>query len=370
MTSGSFPFIIAIIDWFSLVVFSLGSVALLTLRIREFGVLKIKILKNIINKIKYNYNIIVILFILSNLWFFHIVYVDTKSPKDIYHEPEYIDFLRNNSERYRVYDVYGVYGVRGEIPDNSQIIYGIHELNSYNPLKLKAFDEVLSCIRNLSNNTNHPIINLLNVKYILTSTQLNNSGFKLVFTQKEAHYHIYIYENEQVLPKAFVIYKAKLISKNDVIWELKSESFKPIDAVILEQESFKPIDIAILEQKMNNELIGNEYNNGFEIAEIRKYSPNEIIVAINITQPGFLVLSENYYPGWKVYVDGVQQEIHKAYHTLRAVFLDAGSYKVRFTYDPTSLRIGSWITFLTSLFLVVSISVKIVTHLKFLKEAQ
>lgn len=320
-------------DLLTLLALSAGSVAILALRIKRKS------------PIKY-FNIIIILFILSNLWFYNIGFIDTKNPKEIYSEPDYVVFLKNNSEDYRVYDA------GNKIRNNFQIIYGIHELDAFNPLKLRDYDQVLSCIHNLSDNKNHPILNLLNVKYILTSTQLNNSGLKLVFNKNNT----YIYENEQVLPKTFVVYNVKTLPEKEVIKELKSESFNPIDAVILEQE-----------QKTNSETLSEE---GFERVEIKEYSPNEIVLEANITLPGFLVLSEIYYPGWKVHIDEEQQEIQKAYHTLRAVYLDEGQHTVRFTYDPLSLRIGSWITFFTSILLVVTISMKIITCLKLPKLKQ
>ena len=311
-------------DLLTLLALSVGSVILLALRIK----------KRI--PIKY-FNIIVILFILSNLWFYHIGFIDTKDPKEIYSEPDYVVFLKNNSAGYRVYDI------DNKIEDNFQIIYGIHTLNAFNPLKIRYYNQTLGCIHNLTDNKNHPILNLLNVKYILTSTQLNNSGFKLVFNKNNT----YIYENEQVLPKAFVIHNVKIKSGKDVIKELKSESFNPIDAVILEQ-------------KANSETLSND---GFEKAEIKEYSPNEIILEANITQPGFLVLSEIYYPNWKVYVDGKQREVYKAYHILRSVYLDKGQHTVKFVYDPSSIRVGLEITFFTSI-LIVIISMKKVLRLE------
>ncbi|MFX0196821.1 MAG: YfhO family protein [Candidatus Hodarchaeota archaeon] len=356
-----------IIDWFILMALSIGSVALLALQIKMYVPCKFKFFNKWYNLLKINLNVIIILFVLSNLWVFHIGFIITENPNNLYKEPDYITFLKNNSEHYRVYDVHWKeinypkhYLKDGGIPDNSQIIYGIHKLSSYNPLQLNTYKTVLSWIHDLENNTHHPILNLLNVKYILTSNPLENSGFELVWNNKtilfKEQFHTYIYENKQVLPKAFVLHKVKILSEDDVIQELRSDSFNPIHAVILEQ---KP---------PNNEIFYNESNEGIERAEIRYYSPNEIIVEVNITQPGFLVLSENYYPGWKVFVDGEQQEIYKAYYTLRMCYLAAGLHNVRFTYDPASLRIGSWITFLTSIFLVVTISMKIIKNLNLLRE--
>jgi hypothetical protein len=307
-----------------LLVFSLGSVSILALRIKE----KIPI--------KY-FDIIVILFILSNLWFYYIGFIDTRDPKEIYSRPDYVDFLTSNCTHDRVYDIDNI------LQSNFQIIYGIHTVGGYNPYPLSRYEQFLGCIRNLEDK-NHPILNLLNVKYILTSTRLNNSGLKLVFNKN----NIYIYENEQALPKAFVVHNVKTIFEKSVIKELKSKNFNPVDSVILEQ-------------KGKSEVLSNK---GFDEVEVKKYSPNEIILETNVTQPGFLVLSEIYYPDWKVYVDGKQRKIYIAYHALRSVYLDEGQHTVRFVYSSLSLRIGSWITFFTLILLVLIISIKIITYLK------
>jgi len=281
------------------------------------------------------FKVIVILFILSNLWFYHMGFIDTKDPEEVYSEADYVVFLKNNSDNYRVFDLNNK-----KITDNFQIIYGIQEITGYNPLTLNNYDQFLKSIHNLSDNQNHPILDLLNAKYILSSKKLNNSGFKLVFDKNNT----YIYENENVLPRAFVIYNVSVKSEKDVISNLKNPSFNPVNTLLIDSE-------------IDNLPSGNKT---YEPVEILKYSPNEIILQTNITQPGFLVLSEIYYPDWNAYVDGVQKEIFRAYHTLRAINLDEGLHTVRFSCSSSSLDTGKLITFLTIIFLVIVISVKII----------
>lgn len=285
-------------DLLALLALSVGSVVILALRIKR----RIPI--------KY-FNIIVILFILSNLWFYHVGFIDTKSPEEIYGEQDYIVFLKSNSEGYRVYDLDG-----DKIIDNFQMIYGLHTIGGYEAAKVKLsyYSDIFDCI-NISNEK-HPILNLLNVKYILTSKQLNISGFKLVFNKNNT----YIYENEHVLPKAFVIHEVNLPSSKEEIMKL---------------------DLS--------DIIDNEE------VKILKDLPNEKILNTNLSNPGFLVLSETWYPEWKAYINGKPITVYKAYHTLMSVHLDEGEYMVRFVYEPLSLRIGAWITFLTAIFLVIMV---------------
>lgn len=60
--------------------------------------------------------------------------------------------------------------------------------------------------------------------------------------------------------------------------------------------------------------------------------------------PGFLVLADTYYPGWQVFVDGVENRVYQADSVLRAVPLGMGPHRVEFVYDPASFKAGLLIT--------------------------
>lgn len=55
-------------------------------------------------------------------------------------------------------------------------------------------------------------------------------------------------------------------------------------------------------------------------------------------------LAELMYPGWTVTVNGKPAEIVKPEGTMRAVAVPAGTSIIRWTYRPTSFRIGFWIS--------------------------
>jgi hypothetical protein len=291
------------------------------------------------------FNIIVILFILSNLWFYNNGFIDSKDTKKVFLEPESVTFIKKdpgiNQGIYRIYN----YNFRGsglteeedifrEIPGSFNIIYGIHDANGDFAYQLRHYYQLYISIRNVSENENRSILNLLNAKYILTKEQLSNSGFKLVFAKNDS----YVYENEQVLPKSFIVHKAKVVpSEKDTLKELTDENFDPKKYVLLDKSP-------------GNEIFDD---GGSERVEIIKYSPNEIIIKANISNPGFLVLSEVWYPTWKVYIDGKPSKIYKSYLALMSVYVDKGEHEVRFTHESFSLKVGSWITFSTIILLIM-----------------
>ncbi len=81
------------------------------------------------------------------------------------------------------------------------------------------------------------------------------------------------------------------------------------------------------------------------------WTPNRI--AINTAGPGLLVLSEIDYPGWRARLDGNPLEIHTVDGLLRGVTLPEGDHRVEFIFQPFWVYIGSAISLITCILLVV-----------------
>jgi hypothetical protein len=69
--------------------------------------------------------------------------------------------------------------------------------------------------------------------------------------------------------------------------------------------------------------------------------PEQVRVAIAPTAPGWLVLSDTFFPGWKALVDGAPREIARANVAFRAVAVEPGERVVEFRYEPFWYRCGA-----------------------------
>jgi len=73
-------------------------------------------------------------------------------------------------------------------------------------------------------------------------------------------------------------------------------------------------------------------------AEWKKYTPNKRIATVAMPADGFLRISEVYYPGWRIKVNGAPVKYYRSDMAWMAVPLKAGSYEI--IMEPKSLYLG------------------------------
>jgi hypothetical protein len=73
---------------------------------------------------------------------------------------------------------------------------------------------------------------------------------------------------------------------------------------------------------------------------IKEDKCNSLLIEVNASQAGFLVLADQFYPGWTAQVDGKPAQILRANCFGRAVELAPGKHLVSFNYRPASFYWG------------------------------
>jgi hypothetical protein len=147
-----------------------------------------------------------------------------------------------------------------------------------------------------------------------------------------------IYENLDVLPRAFVVHQAEVIPDDDqAVARLRDPDFDPAQTIVID----------------GGEPLAAE---GTGWAEIVGYAPEEVVVDVTTDAPGYLLLTDTFYPGWQVTVDGGPAEMLRADLAFRAVPLEPGVRRVVFSYQPASVRWGAWISGLALLLWLVGLA--------------
>ena len=172
----------------------------------------------------------------------------------------------------------------------------------------------------------HPLTHLLGVKYVVTEVPLAADGYRLVYDGE-----VRIYENRHAFPRAFWM---------TCTASGPASSLYPTD----------PATTLILDHpgEEAHQWTGCRWTP----VDIEHYTLNEVFLRVEAQAPGWLVLTDAYFPGWKAYRQATTEaeeealEIWRADGNFRAVALPAGEHRVRFKYTPMSFKLGLYLSFL------------------------
>jgi len=295
--------------------------------------------------------------------FYNGYWVNPPQPKFDYPETSPIRKLKSDESLYRILGMDGVSRL------NTGMIHHLQDLQSYMTIIQRRHREfmilgdpqIASRIATATEVYDSPLWNLMNVKYILRRSDKpipQEESFRLVYRDP----YVLIYENLRAFPRAFIVpnvhvvegksqafqalsdYKARL--RNIAVIEAEEDREALEKAELLNSyERTRPPDPALPE--------GEVYN-----VKMDAYQLHRVVLTAELKAPGFLVLSDTIYPGWRVQVDGKEEKIYPTDYALRGVFLDKGAHSVVFYYQPTSFKLGLYLSALGSGLTALGFTVK------------
>jgi hypothetical protein len=139
-----------------------------------------------------------------------------------------------------------------------------------------------------------------------------------------------IYENQGVLPRAFIVHQAEVVADDEqAIALMRNPDFDPKQTLIRLAGEGEAAGLFTMGEISPQDK-----------ATIVSYEPERVEIATTLDSPGWLILTDADYPGWQASVDGQPAEILPANIMFRAVALPAGEHTVAFEFKPRSLQIG------------------------------
>ena len=251
-------------------------------------------------------------------------------PTGAFEHPEIVSFLRNDSDRFRIDARTGIDQLWQ--PD-AAILHGLDDVwGVVNPLVLADYERYWEGVGSRSS----LLYDLLNARYVIArkDVALDWDKFELAF---DGDPELNVYRNRSALPRAFLVHQAVGVPDHEAAWAaVHAPGFDPATEVVVEGEA--PLLAPAV---------------GPEEVEIVTYGPNEIVVEVEASAPGVLVLSEVFYPGWWVMEEGGEQgTVQRVNYAFRAAAVEPGTARLRFVYAPPSYRLGAVISGVTALALL------------------
>jgi hypothetical protein len=165
-------------------------------------------------------------------------------------------------------------------------------------------------------NPRSPMLGLMNVRALLSLTDLDAPGLKLA--GQTGGYKIY--ENTAVMERFFFV-----------------QHVLPVDtlaqaAAIVESPDFRPAEEAVVEAP--GEHFANPATGSIRVVS---YTPSAIRLRTEASAPSFLVAAESYYPGWEASIDGSPAHLYPTDAAFRGVSVPAGPHTIDLRFVPRTL---------------------------------
>ncbi len=216
--------------------------------------------------------------------------ISETDPTQGFQHAEIIAFLRSDPDLFRIdtrTDLQGLWQ-----PDTAALA-GLQDVGGVdNPLALRSFVDFWESLGGRGERR----YDLLNVKYVLVreGTPLPEGKFTKVFGPVRG---IEVYENRSFAPRAWVA----------------------------------PADV-----DLNNVLPPSEPTP----AQVITYTPTQMRLRVKTDEPGWLIVSEFWYPGWSAEVNDASTSIAPVNGAFRGVAVPPGESEVILTYRPASFTWG------------------------------
>jgi hypothetical protein len=211
------------------------------------------------------------------------------------------------------------------LPPNVTAYYKIYTLDTYNPLLLRSFQNYAAAsefgiVKGNSvsfnriialNKYDSRLVDLAGVKYIASLADITHPGYSLRLRERETR----IYENNNAFPRAFMVYDY-LVEKN-----------ADTTASLLLDKKINLRRTAILDQKPPFEATKEVRSSN---VVIEKYEENTVSIRVTTQTEGILLLTDTFYPTWKVKIDGKKARLLRGDLTFRGVVVPKGTHQIVF----------------------------------------
>jgi hypothetical protein len=256
------------------------------------------------------------------------------------------------------------YGGFNPLPPDVNLRYGLYDLRGYDLPVVSQFGKLWSRyvapatpllpldtpVVPLSIDTNGlspdalRVLSLFGVRDVLADTRtppLHITGLHLVYNGYDAR----IYANDEVLPRTW------LVTGQDVV----KNAGQALTGVVA--PGFDPRRSLITTHRLPGLAEHQTGGTAPGTAHITHYGAEQVSITARASRPAELVLSDTYYPGWKVTVNGRPARINPVDYALRGVAVPAGNDRIVFTYDPASFRVGWMISLAAALVVAIALVV-------------
>jgi len=220
--------------------------------------------------------------------------------------------------------------VREALLPNAGMLDGIPSANNFEPLLVGRYADLLEAAVEAPT-----LLRVMGVTHVVSDRPW--PGGEAIHASGPAM----LYRMPDALGRAWIVPAARYVSLDEMLAALTDPAFDPTAEVLLETP---PIPRPNPQSPIPN----------FQSSTLQD-TPNRVTIRAALDAPGYLVLADTYYPGWRATVDGAPVDILRANYAFRAVWLEAGEHVVEMTYRPVSVLLGGAVSLIALLLLITGL---------------
>ncbi len=282
-----------------------------------------------------------------DLWMFAFPYSPYQSPRDPYPRSPVVKALESvGGTRPRFANGEGYY-----LPPNAALPYQLYGIEGYDPFVPKRMVELVALADDQVVKASHnffgpfaaaafqsPVMDLLGVRTVVGSRDA------FLGTPPTPVGPAALFDRPSAFPAAFLTSCWELRPEADVVGRLGAMTSPELRATAVVDDS------AAARRQLPDRPAGSCRNAGD--ATVERYEPERVVARTQADAASVLVLSDAWFPGWEVRLDGKWVPMLRVDHALRGVALPAGSHTVELAFRPTLVARGGAVTVATLLFMM------------------
>jgi hypothetical protein len=224
---------------------------------------------------------------------------------------------------------------------NRNMLYGIPDVSGYEGglAPLARFYELqnrMAADSHLARSKGRRLMDLLGARVTLDDGRLTDQEDGLLATKGRERAFL----NRSAVPRAVFVSEAEVVSDEAALRQMAYGEWHPQERVLLASDSA-------------SSGLANDRLDGPASARITESQNGRVVCEVTAPKPGFLVLTDTYYPGWEASVDGQPADLLRANYLFRAVGLVSGAHRVEFAFRPASLSAGAAVTVISVLVILL-----------------
>jgi hypothetical protein len=229
-------------------------------------------------------------------------------------------------------------GTSSILINNRGVQFGLDDIQGYNPVQVSRYVTYFRYLNGqsqsyhtsnvLENGIDSPLLDLLNVRYIVVPAQIP-PGRPDLFHLAQIYPTVYldgtnrILENPDLLPRTWIVHETVKTRTGQILPQFIDGSVDPSLTALIDGDAptLSPIPAGATES-----------------VEITHRENDEIRLRVNAASRGMVILSEVWDPGWTATVDGEKARVYRADFLFRGVLVGPGEHEIVLRYPATDVK--------------------------------